>query len=244
MARKPSFKTGYPAIATPRLEPKDAGLRAAIDSIRERFVNLEAQVLFLAQLADASTSGETIASIQGNLATLAQSINVLVAQLAAMVGTEPPDNDGQQSALLAEVAELKKSVNDLAVTPPSNLAARFDELVKRVDGNITLLEAKEAESAQTTQTLLHQAGSRAIIDKFSATNRTGGTVTLQVNIVASGGSAGNTNIILFARGIASGETYNCPELVGHTLQPGDFISWIAGAANSIVVRISGREVTS
>ena len=74
--------------------------------------------------------------------------------------------------------------------------------------NICLLQAKEAENAQTTQTLLHQAGSRAIIDKFSGTNRTAGAATLQVNIVPSGGSAGNTNIILFARSIAAGETYN------------------------------------
>lgn len=109
--------------------------------------------------------------------------------------------------------------------------------------NICLLQSKYAENAQTTQTLLHQAGSRAIIDKFSASNGTAGAVTLAVSIVASGGTVSADELVLPARSIAAGEVYNCPELVGHVLQPGDFISLIASAASSIVIRIGGREVT-
>ena len=42
---------------------------------------------------------------------------------------------------------------------------------------------------------------------------------------------------------AAGETYTFPEIVGHSLAPSGFISTIAGAATSISIRASGREVT-
>ena len=109
--------------------------------------------------------------------------------------------------------------------------------------NRTLIQAKYAENAQTTQTLLSSVSARAIIDKFSATNVTASVATLAVNIVASAGSASAANLILATKNLAAGETYNCPELVGQVLQPGDFISLIAGTASAIVIRVSGREMT-
>jgi hypothetical protein len=105
----------------------------------------------------------------------------------------------------------------------------------------TLLEAKYAENAQTTQ--YTASGVKTIIDKFTATNGSGSAATLAVNIVASGGAAGATNLILSPKSIAAGETYTCPELVGQILSAGDFISTNAGTASAIVIRISGREVT-
>jgi hypothetical protein len=68
-------------------------------------------------------------------------------------------------------------------------------------------------------------------------------VTLAVNLVAAAGSAGVSNLILSAKNIVPGETYPCPELVGHILEPGGFISTIAGAATSLTIRASGREIT-
>lgn len=104
-----------------------------------------------------------------------------------------------------------------------------------------LLEAKYAENAQTTQ-YTAGAGIRAIIDKFTAYNGTGGAVTLTVNLVASGGAAGASNVKV-AKSIAAGETYTFPELVGHILNAGDFISTLASAATSLVIRVAGREVS-
>ena len=103
-----------------------------------------------------------------------------------------------------------------------------------------LLEAKQAENAQTTQ-YTAGAGVKTIIDKFTITNGTAGAVTLSVNIVASGGAAGAANLVVSAKSVAAGETYTCPELVGQILNAGDFISTIASAATSLVIRISGRE---
>jgi hypothetical protein len=105
----------------------------------------------------------------------------------------------------------------------------------------TIIPAKQAENSQTTQYTATNA--RTIIDKFTATNTTGGAVTLSVNLVASGDTASASNLIVDAKSIASGETYTFPELTGHVLLPSGFISTIASAATSLTIRASGREIT-
>lgn len=104
-----------------------------------------------------------------------------------------------------------------------------------------LLDAKYAENAQTTQ---YTAGSgvRTVIDKFVGYNGTAGAVSLAVNIVPSGSAAGASNLIV-SKSIAAGETYTFPEVVGQVLNAGGFVSTLAGAATSIVIRMSGREVS-
>jgi hypothetical protein len=104
-----------------------------------------------------------------------------------------------------------------------------------------LIPAKQAEAAQTTQYTAVNA--KAIIDKFTVTNTSSSNVTISVNLVASGGSAGASNLILDTRGIAPDETYTCPELVGQVLENGSFISTLASAAPSLTIRSSGREIT-
>jgi 3-deoxy-D-manno-octulosonic acid (KDO) 8-phosphate synthase len=105
----------------------------------------------------------------------------------------------------------------------------------------TLIPAKQAENVQTTQ--YTAANCKTIIDKFTATNTSAGNVTISVNLVQSGGSPGASNLIVDTRSIAPDETYTFPELVGQTLDPGAFISTIAGAATSLTIRASGREIT-
>ncbi len=105
----------------------------------------------------------------------------------------------------------------------------------------TLIPAKQAENVQTTQYTV--ANARAIIDKFTATNTSAGNVTISVNLVTNGGSAGVSNLIVDARSIAPDETYTFPELVGQVLESGGFISTIASAATSLTIRASGREIT-
>jgi hypothetical protein len=104
-----------------------------------------------------------------------------------------------------------------------------------------LIAAKQAENLQTTQYTATNA--KAIIDKFTATNTSAGNVTLSVNLVTSGGTAGVSNLVVDARSIAPDETYTFPELVGQVLDAGGFISTIASAATSLTIRASGREIT-
>jgi hypothetical protein len=104
-----------------------------------------------------------------------------------------------------------------------------------------LFNPLQAAAAETTQ-YTTPAGTRTIIDKFTATNTTAAGATITVKLVASGGAAGAGNTIVSAKAIAPGETYTFPELVGHVLNPGDFISTLPSAV-ALTIRASGREVT-
>jgi hypothetical protein len=104
-----------------------------------------------------------------------------------------------------------------------------------------LIPAKQAENAQTTQYTANAV--KAIIDKFTVTNTSANNVTISVNLVNLGGSAAANNLVIDARTIAPDETYTCPELIGHMLEAGQFISTLASAASSLTIRCSGREVS-
>jgi len=104
-----------------------------------------------------------------------------------------------------------------------------------------LIPAKIAENTQTTQYTATNVST--IIDKFTATNYSASAATLSVNLVTQFDSSGNQNLIIKAKTLLPSETYTFPELVGHVLQPGGFISTIASAASSINIRSSGREVS-
>lgn len=105
----------------------------------------------------------------------------------------------------------------------------------------TLIPSKQAENSQTTQ--YTAVNCKTVIDKFTATNTSASNVTLSVNLVTSGGSAGVSNLITNSRSIAPDETYTFPEIVGQALESGGFISTIASAATSLTIRASGREIT-
>ena len=104
-----------------------------------------------------------------------------------------------------------------------------------------LVPSKTVENAQTTQ--YTATGVTTIIDKFTATNYNTAAATISVNLVTVSGSAGNSNLITKTKTLQPSEVYTFPELVGQVLNPGDFISTIAGTASAINMRVSGREVT-
>jgi hypothetical protein len=103
-----------------------------------------------------------------------------------------------------------------------------------------LIPAKTAENTQTTQYTATNV--TTVIDKFTATNYSAIAATISVNLVAASGSAGNDNLIVKAKTLQPSETYTFPELVGQVINPGGFISTIAGTATAINIRASGREI--
>lgn len=110
-----------------------------------------------------------------------------------------------------------------------------------------MILAKPLFNAQTTLAAENAiytapANTRTIIDKFSGNNGTGTAATLAVKLIQSGGVAGVGNLIV-TKSLAPGEAYTFPEVVGHVLNPGDFISVLQGTASAITIRASGREVT-
>lgn len=106
---------------------------------------------------------------------------------------------------------------------------------------VVIIPPKYAEAAQFKQ--YTSTPGKAIIDKFTITNIGVAMASLSVNLVQNGGTADASNLILDARSVAPGETYTCPELVGHSLEAGGFISTIASAATTLTIRASGREIS-
>jgi hypothetical protein len=104
-----------------------------------------------------------------------------------------------------------------------------------------LIPAKTAEASQTTQ--YSASNVTTIIDKFTATNYSATAATLSVNLVTSGDTSGNQNLITKTKTLAASEVYTFPEIVGQVLIAGGFISTIAGTATAINIRASGREVS-
>jgi hypothetical protein len=104
-----------------------------------------------------------------------------------------------------------------------------------------LVPAKTVEASQTTQYIANNV--TTIIDKFTATNYSGSSVTISVNLVTATGTASDDNLIVKNKSLAASETYIFPELVGQILPSGGFISTIAGTASAINMRVSGREIS-
>jgi len=104
-----------------------------------------------------------------------------------------------------------------------------------------LVPPLQMQNSQTTQYTATAA--KAIIDKATVTNTDTVNRTFSVNLVTSGGSPGNSNLVIDDRTVVPGETYLCPELVGQALESGGFISTIASAATALTLRVSGREIT-
>lgn len=103
-----------------------------------------------------------------------------------------------------------------------------------------LIPSKEMEAAQTTQYTATNVS--ATIDKFTATNYSGSAAVISVHLVPVSGSAGNDNITVVTKTIQPGATYIFPELVGHSLERGSFIS-TTGTGSALSIRASGREFT-
>lgn len=104
-----------------------------------------------------------------------------------------------------------------------------------------LIPSIVAVASDTTQ--YTSASVTTIIDKFTATNYDTVSRTITVNLVPSGGSASTTNQVVRTKTLQAGETYTFPELVGHVLDKGGFISTIASNATGINIRASGRVIS-
>ena len=102
-----------------------------------------------------------------------------------------------------------------------------------------LYTAQYLPDADTT--LYTASAGRTIIDKCTAYNSDTGSMLVAFNLVPNGGSVGASNKIV-SKTLTAGETYTFPEIVGHVLEAGGFLSGIAGSASKVIVRVSGREV--
>ena len=104
-----------------------------------------------------------------------------------------------------------------------------------------LVTSKYASNTETTE-YTSDAGTRTILDKFTAYNGHTAAVLVTVKIVPQGATAAAQHVIA-SKSIQPGETYTFPEVVGHVLEPAGFVSVVAATASAVVLRISGRKVS-
>lgn len=103
-----------------------------------------------------------------------------------------------------------------------------------------LVAAGYAANSETT--IYTSTGLRTILDKFTVYNSHTAPVSYVVKLVPSGISAAASHIIV-NKTVAPGETYTLPEVIGHVLEAGGFISETADTASKLVRRVSGRKVS-
>ena len=106
---------------------------------------------------------------------------------------------------------------------------------------INIIPRKQAEAVQTGQYTADNV--KAIIDKFTATNTSASNIVFSCNLIASGDSASDSNLVLDSQTILPGKTYLCPELVGQTLEAGGIISTLCDTAAALTISASGREIS-
>ena len=87
------------------------------------------------------------------------------------------------------------------------------------------------------------AGARSRIIKCTVTNDTTTVVTFTLYKVPSGGAADATTMNINAKSLGSRQSYTCPEMVGHAMDPSDVIYGFASAADQVTIMISVAEVT-
>jgi len=103
-----------------------------------------------------------------------------------------------------------------------------------------LIAPKQIAGSQETQYTATNVTAK--IGKFTVTNTSTSPVQFSCNLVSSGGTPGNDNLIIDARTISPDETYSCPEIVSHTILNGDYISTLSSAAASLTIMASGIEI--
>lgn len=84
---------------------------------------------------------------------------------------------------------------------------------------------------------------KAIITNMTLTNTTATARTATVHVISAGATETALNMIISARVIAAGETYNCPEAIGKVMLATGTIRALAEAGTAISIEASGYEVT-
>lgn len=109
-------------------------------------------------------------------------------------------------------------------------------VAKRLVSNVQL-----ANSTTTYYTVA--AGVKTILKKLTFTNNDSSNRLINVYVVDSGGSPGDASLLINAKYLFPGQTWDCFELSGHVMHTGDTLQMDSDAATAVTVRVSGVEIT-
>lgn len=101
-----------------------------------------------------------------------------------------------------------------------------------------IIEGQQIPNANTTL-YTSPASVWTRIESVSVANPTGSPATYSLWLVASGGSAGNTNVLTSAQSVLAGQTIDDQHMIGKVLNPGDFIVGYASAGTTLTIHASG-----
>ena len=108
---------------------------------------------------------------------------------------------------------------------------------------VTIKNAYAAQLGATDTTLYTcPTNTQARVLKCTACNDTTTVPTFDIHKVPSGGSVGDTVLIINDKALGSKETYECPEVVGQVLDAGDLISGIASGAAQVTIMLDVVEI--
>jgi hypothetical protein len=85
------------------------------------------------------------------------------------------------------------------------------------------------------------ANTMTTISAATLTNSTAIARTVTMHLVPNGGAAGPANMILSARTIAAGESYNVVQAIGQTIHAGATIQALSDLAGAVALVASGYE---
>lgn len=88
------------------------------------------------------------------------------------------------------------------------------------------------------------AAAKTRIDAFSVVNYSASPATFSIWLVPTGGTAGDTNLLVKDRSIAAGASGRILEAIGQWLSGGGTIQMSASAGAAVTVTVSGIEQTS
>jgi hypothetical protein len=103
-------------------------------------------------------------------------------------------------------------------------------------------EWEQVTASATSQYSCPSNAKSAIIVFANCTNEDATGTTLTLHIVASGGSALDTNKYIEEKTLTAGETSSLSEVVGAVLEPGDAIHALAADASRLNLKISIKEI--
>ena len=87
------------------------------------------------------------------------------------------------------------------------------------------------------------ANTTSIVEAITATNKTGAAATVTVYLVASGGSADGTTIIIDNKNVPANSEIALDSVIGHTLITSGTIQALSDTATAVNLRTSVREIS-
>lgn len=110
-----------------------------------------------------------------------------------------------------------------------------------------IIPSKYAEASQAVQYTVsspQNQTAKVVIDSFTLSNVSSAPVVFSCHLVNNSGTVDDENKVLPPVEVQPNETYLCPELLGQTLEDGQFISTLCDTADALVIRASGRLITT